>query len=134
MGTEMWAAIVGSLVLVVCGGVGTLFWTHMTKSQEDAENAHTKAHNLEMKVLQQQAEHTEAMRKAERQILEHQLEVANNYVKKSDHDGVVAEIFRKLDNQDRQNANGFASLRTWLDAKFDKVAQDLHGKQDRRST
>lgn len=131
MGPEIWAAIVGSLVLAGVTGVGILFWSHMTSAQRDANEAHEKAHKLEVTILASRVEHSEEIRKHERALLEHKLHVSNDFVRKSDHDNIVTEIFRKLENQDRQVAQGFSGLRSWLDTKFDTIASQLHTKADK---
>jgi hypothetical protein len=132
MSIEIWAAIIGSLVLLIFTGIGVLFWAHMTEAKEDATKAHEKAHELEVQVSQQQAKHSEELRVLERQMLTNQLEMARDYVRKPDYDSTVTEMFRKLEKQDRQVADGFAGLRSWIDGKFDTFATQLNGKQDRR--
>src|SRR5579859_2526710 len=113
MDSGMWAAIVGSVILVCCGGVGWLATSHLSSTKEDAEAAHNKAHALEVLVLEQRALHSEEMRKSQVAMLEYQLYVANTYVKKDDHSEIITEIFRKLDNQDRQMSSNFSDIRKW---------------------
>lgn len=138
MDSGMWAAIIGSVILVCGGGVGWLFTGHMKGTKEDAaaaqeraDQAHGKSHDLEVLVLKQRAEHTEDIRKVQVASLEYQLYVSNNFVKKPDHDAIVTEIFRKMENQDAQMSNGFSALRTFLDNKFDQITLQLNSKQDR---
>ena len=131
METGMWEAIVGSVILLGGGGVGVLFWTHMTNAQSDAEAAYQKAHSLEVTVLEQRAVHTEEMRKAQVALLEYQLHASGYFVPKTDHTDVIAEIFRKLENQDRQQTANFSEIRTWLNSKFEALATQISNKQDR---
>lgn len=131
MDTGMWEAIVGSLILLGGGGVGVLFWTHMTKAQDGAEAAFKKAHSLEVTVLEQRAIHTEEMRKAQVALLEYQLHASTFFVPKADHADVINEIFRKLENQDRQQTTNFTEIRNWLNTKFEALATQISNKQDR---
>lgn len=134
MSTEIWAAIIGSLVLVVVTGVGVLFWSHMTDSKEDSAAAHRKAHDLEIDMHRQATYHSEELRKADRALLEHKILVSNEYVRKSDHSEIITEVFRKLENQDKQMSAGFSGLRQWLDSKFEQFGTQLANKQDRHHT
>ena len=138
MDSGMWAAIIGSAILVFGGGIGWLFTGHMKGTKDDAaaaqiraDQAHDKSHELEVLVLEQRAVHAEEMRKGQIALLQYQLLVANEYVKKSDHDAVVTDILRKMEGQNRQMSEGFTALRQHIDTKFEQVAIQLNAKQDR---
>lgn len=129
----MMQAIIGSLVLVFCGGIGTVFWAHLSETKENAKHAHSKAHHLETKQLEQRAIHAEEVRRLEVMMLQHQVDAHTLFVRKVDHDTITAEIFRKLEAQDRQTVSAFSELRTWLNTKFDSLAAQLNTKQDKHS-
>jgi hypothetical protein len=139
MDSGMWDAIAGSAVLVVCGFIGWFFLSHTSSMKADsraahakAEEAHNKAHSLELAVLEQRAIHAEEMRKSHVALLEYQLLVANNYVRKIEYDGVISEVFRKLEGQDREQDRNFSEMRTWLNTKFETLASQINLKQDRK--
>lgn len=127
----MLQAIIGSLVLVICGGIGTVFWSHLSDTKENAKHAHSKAHHLETKQLEQRATHAEEMRRLEVMLMQQQVDAHALFVRKTDHDAITAEVFRKLESQDRQTVSAFSELRTWLNTKFDSLATQLNTKQDK---
>lgn len=136
----MWDALAGSAVLVIFGFIGWFFLSHTESMKKDseaahakAEAAHTKAHHLELTVLEQRAIHAEEMRKSQVAFLEYQVQVANTLVRKSEYDGTIGEIFRKMEGQDREQDRNFSEMRTWLNAKFETLTQQINSKQDRRA-
>jgi len=127
----MWAAIIGSLVLLVGTGAGVIFWAHISNATEQAKAAHFRAHENEKAHLEQRANHVEEMRKLEGMMLRQEIATLEGFVRKADHDAVTSEIFRKLEAQDRQTVSAFTELRTWLNSKFDSLATQLNTKQDK---
>jgi hypothetical protein len=130
----MWAAIVGSVILVGGSVIGYLITSHLGHTQKNAVDAHAKAHSLELTVMEQRASHAEEMRKTQVELLEYKLYVSNEFVRKDDHSDVITEIFRKLDNQNQQQDSSFREIRKWLDSKFENLANQLNSKQDRKTT
>lgn len=131
MDSGMWAAIVGSVILVAGSGVGVLFWTHMTSAASDAESARAKAHSLEVTLLEHKAGNEHQMRVVEVAFLEYKVHVANEYVKRGEHSAMMGEIFRKLDEQDKQGNQNFREFRAFIDGKFADIAREINNKQDR---
>jgi hypothetical protein len=135
----MWDAVVGSLVLVGCGFIGWFFLSHTGRMARETEAAHTKAdaahnkaHSLELAVLEQRAIHAEEMRKSQVSFLEYQVQVANTLVRKSEYDVAIGEVFRKLEDQDRDQDRNFTDMRTWLNNKFETLHNQINSKQDRK--
>src|ERR1700744_1505111 len=52
MTPEIWAAVIGSLVLVVSTGIGVVTWSHLTNAQTTADEALRRAHANEVRLLE----------------------------------------------------------------------------------
>ena len=52
MNAEIWAAVIGSLVLVVSTGIGVVTWSHLTNAQATADEALRCAHAQQVKLLE----------------------------------------------------------------------------------
>lgn len=121
MSTELWAAIIGSAVLIVGGGVGTLFWTHMSDLKKTAEEAQKAAADAQLARLQDAALFAADLKRVELALYEHKLEVANRHIKREDFNPVLTEIFAKIEG-----------LSERFDVKLEAVVRRLESKQDRR--
>lgn len=64
MSPEVWAAIIGSLVLVGATGIGVVIWSHVTNAQGTADEAARRCHEIEVRFLEYKAE-------AERRFVSH---------------------------------------------------------------
>lgn len=117
----LWAAVIGSLALVIFTGIGTVTWGHVSKAQKMAEDANDRAHKIELDLLRSAAIHAEEIRRLESDSLKYQLKVSQDYVLRGDHDAILGEIFKKLD-----------ALDTKVGAKFDRIDTRLDSKQDKR--
>lgn len=121
MDTTIWAAILGSLALVIFTGIGTVTWAHVAKAAKIAEEANERAHVIELQQLRAAAIHADELKRIETDFLKYQLKVSQEYVLRGDHDAILGEIFKKLEALDVKVSN-----------KFDRIDTRLEGKQDKR--
>jgi hypothetical protein len=88
MTPEIWAAVIGSLVLVVFTGVGVVTWSHLTRAQTTADEALRCAHAQQVRFLEYVADAGKEFVREPR--LESILENMSDQLR---------EINRKLDNK-----------------------------------
>jgi hypothetical protein len=88
MNAEIWAAIIGSLVLVVSTGIGVVTWSHLTNAQKTADEALRCAHEQQVNFLKYVADAGREFVREPR--LESILESMSDQLR---------EINRKLDNK-----------------------------------
>lgn len=86
MSTELWAAVIGSVLLIAGGGVGTLFWTHMSDLKKTAEEAQKAAADAQLDAALFAAD----LKRVELALYEHKLEVANRHIKREDFTPVLS--------------------------------------------
>jgi translation elongation factor EF-Ts len=133
---EMWAAIVGSGVLVLGGLIGwVISWLRSEASEavQAAATAQEHSHKVERDFLAYQAKAAENLRVVEVTYLEYKLYVSNEYVRRGDQSAVLSEIFRKIEGLTTLVGDMGEKMQERFDARMKAIENRIDGKEDKQS-
>lgn len=136
---EMWAAVVGSGVLVMGGLIGWVI-TWLKSEANDADDkaaaASVKAHELETDFLSYKALVANDLRVVERAFLEYKLYVSDEFVKRGDQSPILSEIFRKIESLTAEVRNSGEQMQNRFEQRIREIEKNVSNKEDRarRST
>lgn len=82
-----WGAIIASVVLVLLSGIGIVIWSHLENAQKDAQEA------------------LKLCREVRVELLEYKEKASEKFARDADLKGVLAEIFKKLDEIQKSLSN-----------------------------